>query len=406
VPRDILIVSQYYHPDITAAAFRVKETAELLAARGHRVRVIAAEPHRGLAHGVPPAIVDTPGVQVTRVPIDPLGERSRISFLRHYFSFMGRAVRAGIRQPEPCDVVLASSPPLFVGVAGWLIARWRGARFFLDVRDLWPDSAVTVGQLRRDSLLYQAARKVERALYRKAGAISCVAQPMAAEIAQTSGGRRPVIVYNGIPAAYLADDPEVDTGARQTYQAGRFHLLYIGNMGYCQNCGLLLDAAAQAGAGDDTVFHLVGEGAERGALEERSRRENLGNVRLAGPVGKREAMGLMRAADALFLQLKPDETMEKTIPSKVFDYLAAGRPILFSLAGEGRQILERTGANLFFRPGDPADFLAALRKLRADLPGYAARAQENRELARREFSREAAVDRLEHRLQAMFHDRL
>ncbi|MFZ2961438.1 MAG: glycosyltransferase family 4 protein [Candidatus Ozemobacteraceae bacterium] len=404
--RNILIVTQYYYPDITAAAFRLKETADLLAARGHKVSVIAAVPHRGHADGKPAAFasIDDGMLNVTRVPIVSLAGRGKANFILHYTSFMTLSVLAAERLRERVDLIIASSPPLFVGVSGFVIARRRGARFMLDVRDLWPDSAATVGQLNPNGRLYKWASRVERTLYKRADAISCVAEPMADEIVARSGRPRPVIVYNGVPASYLDPDPEFDAIARRKLPDGRLHIVYVGNLGYCQHSSLLVQAAKVFQDAGDTCFHfhLIGDGAERRALLAEAETAGLHNISIPGPVSKREAMAVMRRANALFLQLKPDATMEKTIPSKVFDYLSAGRPIIFGLEGEGRRILERSSGNLFFPSGSLSDLLARLRRLRDELPAISGQAGENRELIRREFSRERQIERLEERFQSLF----
>ena len=404
-PRKILIVTQYYHPDITACAFRMKETADILAARGHSVEVICAVPHRGWEESpggaASPKAIDDGKVPAHRVPIVPLAGRGKINFLAHYTSFMGLAVLEAEKLRERFDLVIASSPPLFVAVAGFLTARRRGVPFFLDIRDLWPDSAVTVGQISRDGSLYKWAKRVELTLYRASDALSCVANPMADEIEPYSRSGRPVIVYNGVSESYLADDPALDAVVDQRLRPGTINVVYVGNMGYCQDSGVLLDAAkALQDAGDRRFFfHLIGDGVEREPLRKRSSELGLSNLAIPGTVNKREAMAVMRRAGALFLQLKPDATMEKTIPSKVFDYLAAGRPILFGIEGEGRTILERSGANLYFSPGSKEGLLSALKRLGDEFPLFDRKAAENRELVRREFSRERLIERMEERFQ-------
>lgn len=408
-PRNILIVTQYYHPDITACAFRMKETADILAARGHSVEVICAVPHRGweesgpgggAGHGKAKPI-DDGKVPAHRVPIVPLSGRGKVNFLAHYTSFMGLAVLEAEKLRRRFDLVIASSPPLFVAVSGFLIARRRGVPFMLDVRDLWPDSAVTVGQISREGFLYKWAKRVEKTLYRSADALSCVAGPMADEIEPQARSGRPVIVYNGVPESYLGDDPELDAVVERRLRPGAINVVYIGNMGYCQDSGLLLDAAKTLqDAGDQRFFfHLIGDGVEREPLRKRAAELGLSNLAIPGTVNKREAMAVMRRAGALFLQLKPDATMEKTIPSKVFDYLAAGRPILYGIEGEGRKILGRSGANVYFSPGSRDDLLSALRRLGDEFSTRDRCAAENRELVRREFSRERLIERMEERFQ-------
>ncbi|NLI78905.1 MAG: glycosyltransferase family 4 protein [Candidatus Riflebacteria bacterium] len=393
----ILIVSQFYHPDITAAAFRIKETADLLAARGHSVHVIAGEPHKARAPGEGP--LDDGRIRVTRVPLYKSEGKGTWNYIRHYLSFMAGAVAASWRHPSRFDVVWASSPPLFTGVAGLAVARLKKARFVLDIRDLWPESAVVAGQLSPQGFLFRAAKQVELGLYRAADRITCVARPMAEYIAAAAGVPMPVVVYNGIPAACVdlmeAPGPGADPAARPT--AGGREILYVGNFGHVQNLELVLEAAKllQDGGVAGVRFTLVGEGARRAALQEQARALGLTGVAFTGVLAKREALRRMRECDALVLLLKDDGTMDKTIPSKVFDYLAAGRPVLFGLRGEGREILARVPANLEFSPSSAASLADAVRRLLAAPPDLLATAARNREIVRREFLREGMVDRLE-----------
>jgi glycosyltransferase involved in cell wall biosynthesis len=396
--KSILIVSQFYAPDITAAAFRIKETAEILAGLGHPVTVLTAEPHKGeAAANRPPAgrpAADGP-VRVIRVPITKYTGGGTRDYLTHYVSFLVNAVRFGASAGLRPDIVWASSPPLFVGVAGILLARILRADFTLDVRDLWPDSAVTVGQIRRPGLLYNLACRVENRLYRQARFISCVAGPMAEHIRQRT--TRPVMVlYNGIPEGFLSGCAERKPETKQLPEDGKINIMYVGNMGYCQNLPMTLEAAELFldKKMDDIRIHLIGTGVERPLLERRLRERNLYNVELRGPVPKSEAMALMKEASALFLQLKDDGTMAKTIPSKVFDYLAVGRPILYGIKGEGAAVLAETGANLAFDPDSPLSFVQAVTAFCDHRPNLTARAVGNTDLVRRRFLRENLVKKL------------
>jgi glycosyltransferase involved in cell wall biosynthesis len=395
--RSYLILSQYYYPDVTAAAFRIKETVDILTARGHRVTVIAAEPHRGETGLSGP--LDDGKAAVIRVPIRKTDGTGKWNYIRHYLSFMGNALWAGLTCRTRFDAVIATSPPLFTAIAGWCLSLWHQAPFILDIRDIWPDSAVTVGQIRRESLLYKMAKVVELVLYRKARLISCVAEPMGEYIHEVSR-KKPLIIYNGIPESYLSPDPVAAARVASFFQPGKRHIVYVGNMGFCQNLDLVLTTAAtlQQRGIDDLHFLLIGTGVERPQLEERVARERLHNVTIAGPVGKTDAIELIRRADALSLQLKADETMEKTIPSKVFDYLIGGVPILYGIKGEGARILEQVPGNIAFEPDSTEGFLHAVLQIREKYDILAKLAGENIRLVRERFLRERLVEKLDERI--------
>jgi len=293
-----------------------------------------------------------------------------------------------------------------VGIAGWIVAQLKKAKFVLDVRDIWPDSIATTGQIRPDSLMYRMAKHVERWLYRAAYRITCVARPMAEYIAGY-GVEPPAVIYNAIPGAYLDSVEAVERDMSSVSAADApLTIAYVGNMGYCQNLGLVVAAAEKLQtAGERGIrFLLVGEGVEKAKLETRVREVGLKNVEIRGAVSKSEALRISVGSSALVLLLKDDGTMDKTIPSKMFDYLAAGRPILFGLQGEARSILGSSGGNIGFDADDPGSLVEAARRLKNAYPALAAAARGHRELVRARFRRESMTDELDREFEKLLHD--
>lgn len=386
----VLIVSQFYHPDVTACAFRMHETAQLLNQMNCEVHVIAGEPHKGFVEGMN---MDDGDIRATRVPLIKADGSSKWNYIAHYLSFMFGAIWHSAKHRGRFDVVWASSPPLFTGISGLFIARLKKARLCLDIRDIWPESAVVAGQIRENSFLFKAAKIVEKLLYRFADQITCVAKPMASYI-QSICGKQPVIIYNAIPQSMTAAGPVYSdysdhSGSTRT-------ILYIGNMGFCQNLSLVLDAAAilkqQQHAG--IRFMLVGTGIEKKMLEKRREEMGLDNVEIKDVVSKERAIEMIRHADALMLHLKDDGTMDKTIPSKVFDYMAGGKPILYGLKGEACDILGAVGGNLYYDPAEPVQLADQAVNLRNNYESLASQASANLDLVKKEFLRERMAERL------------
>ncbi len=384
----ILIVTQFYYPDVTACAFRMRETAELLRQMGCEVHVVAGEPHKGQ---VDRQQIDDAGIEVSRVPLVKYEGRGKWNYIAHYLSFMFGAIKAARRHRGKFDVVWASSPPLFTGIAGLIIAWCKKAPLCLDIRDIWPESAVVAGQIKADGMLFKVAKVIEYLLYRAASEITCVARPMADYISKVSGGRVPTVVYNAIPAEMVAEEAlPVDKSPRQ------LNILYIGNMGYCQNLGLVVEAATiLAREGETRIrFQLTGNGVEKPLLEEAIKARNLTNVEVTGLVSKDRAVEMIRNAHALMLHLKDDGTMDKTIPSKVFDYMSGGRPILYGLKGEASDILGAIEGNLYYDPADPASLVRQARHLLENYATLATAATRNLEEVKTSYLRESMVARL------------
>mgnify|MGYP001466655791 CR=1 FL=1 len=389
----ILVISQYFTPDIVAAAFRVTETVELLRNKGHAVRVVTARPHRVQVAGA-----HVPGAEagVVRVPLIGYGKGGRLRYVTHYLSFMVAAMLGGLFRGGRADVVMATSPPLFVGVSGWVVARLKRARFVLDIRDIWPDSAVTTGHLSREGRMFRWAKWLELWLYRRADLITCVATPMAEYIRGFVPEKRVVIIYNGVQEKFLERPSVEHTENRLQLDPSRLNIVYVGNMGYCQALGVVVEAARKLqDAGDDRFrFYLVGGGVELEHLKALREQYRLRNLFIPGLVPKGEALRLVHDASAMFLQLKDDPTMEKTIPSKVFDYMVGGRPILFGIEGEGREILESVAGNLRFVPNDLGSLLRELEELTRNYEKYSVAAASNKAYVVN-FTREKMIDKLE-----------
>lgn len=397
---NILIVSQYYHPEIIAPAFRIKETVDVLSSKNHKITVITAMPHRAKVGETEK--IDRDRVRIIRIPIIKYRGKGKWDYIFHYLSFMIMAIFTSLfRIGTKPDIVMASSPPLFVGVAGYIISKLKSSRFVLDIRDIWPDSAVVAGQLNRDSLLYKYAKEVEQWLYKRAHLISCVAVPMAEYIASAVDREKVVVVYNGVPERYLIESSLNYENRQELFCKDKINIVYVGNMGYCQNLRMVIESAKhikEEGI-NDIVFHLVGEGVERAMLEYMKTEYALDNVIISGPVNKDKAIEIICNSSALFLQLKDDGIMEKTIPSKVFDYMVGGKPILFGIQGEGRRILENIKGNIFFNPDSVESFTDALRNLKLNYKHLSEYARDNRIVVQKYYVREKIVYRLEEQIQ-------
>jgi glycosyltransferase involved in cell wall biosynthesis len=391
----ILIVAQYFPPDITAAAFRIFDTARLLEANGHQVHVITAVPHRSQVNGDSTVEYDRQISGVLRTRVAHLNGGGFLNYIKHYTSFMLGGIWLGVKQRllywKP-DVIWASSPPLFVGLSGVVLSRLFRIPLVVDIRDIWPASAVGAGQLSADGRAYRIGEKMEQYLYDRATHITCVARPMQ-EYIRAKTRTSVTVVYNGAKVSDIVDGPD---GHRDP-QDGHT-LLYAGNLGRAQQLDLLIHAWANVhgrnGHGQWTM-KLLGTGAVENELKELARNLGAGdNIVFVPPVSRQDAAREMAHAAALSVSLQPDKVFERTIPSKVFDCMAAGRPILAGVAGEGREILESTGANICYQPGNQEDLEQALERLMHDYQHLQLVAYRNPQVIRRGYTRERAVEAL------------
>ena len=391
----ILIITQFFPPDITAAAFRMGDTASLLAQAGHEVKVLAGEPHKGSAEGINMDDLVDPQVEVIRCAIKPLERKGMRAYISHYMSFVRSSISQGMQLKKKGwrpNVILCSSPPLFVGFAGrYLKFRFRVPLVF-EVRDIWPDSAVAAGQLSQSGKAYKIGRMMEKNFYRHADRITCVAKPMAEYI--RGHCKTPVeVVYNGIQQRLVppVEPPPVKAGGLRT-------ILYAGNFGHVQNMDLIVKGFIQAsvdGKISNWKLRLIGTGTKLDELNQIVADHDAEYlVSIEPPVSRDAVFREMVSADALYLSLQKSFVLEHTIPSKVFDYLAMSRPVVAALGGEGREILNQTGANLCFDPGDESGLQAALEQLGGHIESLQKCAPKNRELVLQKYTRERAVETL------------
>jgi glycosyltransferase involved in cell wall biosynthesis len=280
----------------------------------------------------------------------------------------------------------------------------QGSKFILDIRDIWPDSAVAAGQLNQNSKLYKFGKILEQWLYKKADLITCVSIPMADYIRGFIIKGNVAVIYNGVPHQYLHSEGDRETPNNTLFEDNKINITYLGNMGYVQNLQVILEVAKQIkDEMPEIKFYFIGDGIEKSRLEKFKEDNFLDNVMIIGPVAKTQAIQLMRESSALFFQLKDDMVMEKTVPSKVFDYMTAGKPILFGIRGEGKLILEQVKGNIYYKPDSTESFINAVQKLKKNYQQLSINARENMVIVDKYYTREKMVDKLEQHFRELFH---
>ncbi len=364
----ILLISQYFAPEITAAPLRLLPLASGLSARGHRVEVICELPsHPGGV--IYPGFASKPvqrreldGCSVSYVWAWPARSKSAPSRLAAYASYAATATIAGVLAGRP-DVVLASSPPLSVGVVGSIIARRHRAPWVFDIRDLWPQVAGELGKVRSGRAL-SAAAALERRLYRGATAITTATEPFREHVGRYTDPEKVTVIANGTTRDWMRMGEEEVDRSSVGLEPDRFVWTYAGNIGLSQGLEVAVDAAGRLGGGFQLL--ILGDGASRQQLERVAASAPSGTVVFRDPLPPMEAARLMRASDALLVSLADKPALGKTVPVKLYDSAALGRPVVVAAPGEARRISEETGAALTVAPGDPEALAEAIRGLRDD----------------------------------------
>jgi colanic acid biosynthesis glycosyl transferase WcaI len=388
----IAYVCHYFVPEPAAPAARVHEFARAWVRAGHQVDVVTTFPNHPLGR-IPPhyrgrlwstEFID--GIRVLRcwlyaVPNRGVGRRG----LDH-LSFMLTSVVFGLPRLRKIDVVIASSPTLFAALSAWAIARLRRVPFVLEVRDLWPEAIVDLGLMRRGSRSVRGLEALAQFLYRQAARIVVVTNAFADHLAAEGVPRAKLeIISNGADTRFFT--PRVN-GAVRTDQ--RFTVAYVGSHGLSHGLDVVLDAAALQ---PDVAFLLVGDGADRQRLLEERDRRGLTNVEMRRSVPRAEVARLYAQADVCLVPLRDVPIFDTFVPSKLFEVLAAGRPIIGALRGEAREILERSGGALLVEPQRGDQLAQAIAQLRADAPLRLELAERGRRFAVQHYDRDALAAR-------------
>lgn len=403
----ILIVHQAFASLDEPGGTRHYEFARLLAQRGHRVTVIAspvsyitgAPSQPGGAS--PGTGRDAAAIAILRAPVYSAHHKSFVHRVIAFFSFMLSSFWMGLRV-EHVDVVWGTSPPIFQGVAAWALARLKGARFLFEVRDLWPQFAVAVGVL-RNPLLIRASEWLEKFLYRRADRVIVNSPGFIAHV-KARGARDVELVPNGADASMFTPAGRGNDFRAKNRLGEGFVAMYAGAHGMSNDLGVVLEAAALL-KGKDIQIVLVGDGKDKPGLEQRAVEMGLQNVVFAPPVPKREMPVALGAADACIAILKPLEEYKTTYPNKVFDYMAAGKPIVLAIDGVIRNVVESAGCGIFVEPGDPHAMADAICRLADDPEGSRQMGLKGRRYLEEHFSREKIGERLIEVLQQLTVDK-
>lgn len=377
----ILYVSQYFPPEVCVPATRVDEFTREWAARGHEVRVLTGFPNHpeGVLHAEYRrawrrgfAREDRQGVRVYRTWLFPAANRGLWGRLANYTSFALSAAVTGPWVARCHSVVIATSPQLLVGAAGYIIARSRGLPFVFEFRDLWPQSIDAVGSAGKGSFLYRALERLASYLYGHADCIVVDGERKRELLIDLGVRKRIEVIRNGVTEDFCPDPESREARQdrerirRQLGLTNEFVLLYAGTLGMAHGLDTVLQAAASLREHKDLVFLVIGEGAEREQFSRQAAELQLANVQYLGKKPRAEIPGFLAAADACLVPLRRKEVFKTAIPSKMFEAMAAARPVILGVEGEAKDILLGARAGVAIPPEDPSALRQAVLGLRAN----------------------------------------
>ncbi|MGZ8261143.1 MAG: glycosyltransferase family 4 protein [Caldimonas sp.] len=367
----ILFLTDNFPPEANAPASRTHEHCKVWVEAGHAVTVVTCAPN------FPKGEVfagyrnawrqeeQVDGIRVVRVWSYITANEGFARRILDYLSFMLTASLAAPAVPD-VDVVIGTSPQFFTACAACFTGAVKRRPWVFELRDLWPESIRAVGAM-RDSSLLRALERLELFLYRNAALVVSVTHSFRNNLrARGVDPRKIAVVTNGVDISRFSPRPKDEALLRALGLEGKFVAGYVGTHGMAHALETLLDAAAALRDTPDVRILLLGDGARKAALVERAKTLGLDNVVFVDSVPKAEVARYWSLLDVSIIHLRRTPLFETVIPSKLFECMGMGIPVLHGVAGESAGIVERGGAGWVFAPEDAVSLAALVRKVRGD----------------------------------------
>ena len=381
----ILIHTDEYYPTPQACAYRMKVLADAFTAAGNDVTVIASAVNR--ANGE----IGDHAERIIYVPAARMRKKTTLLRLLNNLSFAVTSLFSAFAAGR-ADVVITTSPPLLISLSGWIIARCKGAKLVFDIRDIWPDVATEMGNLRQDGAACCVFRRIADFMYRHSDAVTTVSPGKVEKIRahlrrlHVAAEGKTVLFGNGFDERVL--QCRLDSALMEKYAPpGVFSCVYIGNIGLAQGLDVLLRLAKETSR-PEARFLLFGDGAQRAELAEKAAAEELKNVSFCGVLPHEKVLSVLSAAQLSFIPLK-NANMRDSIPTKIYEALGIGCPVLLVAEGDACRVVEEAELGCCVSPDHPE----RLAEVFDEMVGQYARYDEQRragarELMKRKYSRQ------------------
>ncbi len=283
-----------------------------------------------------------------------------------YFSFVFSALWAGLFKVKgKYDLVLVTSPPLFIGITGYLLSRIKRVPLVFEIRDLWPESAIDTGVV-NNKMIIRIAYWLEAFLYRKARLINVLTPAFRQTLIEKKKVPPAKIIFIPNAADFSLSDQLLDRFDRETFRKqyrldGYFVITYVGAHGVANHLEQILDTAELL-KDTQVLFLLIGQGMEKPRLMRLAEERGITNVRFIDPVPKAEVFKYILASEMGTSVLKRVDTFKTVYSNKTFDYMSCKRPILMAIDGVSRELVEEADAGIFVESEVPVDFAEKVRK--------------------------------------------
>ena len=350
----VFIVTQYFPPEICASASRWGDYADILLKQNHQVTVLCEAPHYPHENYYPGyknkwSLVEkkSPRFTVIRSKAFSSDRKSFFKKISHYLVFMFSAI-INSKKIKKFDLLIISSPPLFTGIIGLFIKYFRRKKYWLDIRDIWPESALELGQI-NDGIFYNFGKKIELKIYKSAeGFIFPV--PSFRSYFKNFGeevSKKPMYeLVNGVSKSFLKKSKSLKVSSDN-----KFTVLYSGNMGLAQDLKTVIEAANFL-KNYNIYFRFIGEGVCRSEIEMLAKplKEK---IDFHEPLPRDELINYILRSSVCLVPLKDKQLFNAALPSKMFEYMACGKPVIVSNRGDAKKIIDDSMSGIAVEPENP-----------------------------------------------------
>jgi glycosyltransferase involved in cell wall biosynthesis len=362
----IIILTQYYPPETGAPQRRLSDLAQRFVRSGHSVTVLTAMPNYPTGkifkeYGGLVRREEVDGVKIIRTFIYPTQSASFILRMTNYLSFVFSSLLIGLFMLPRADYLMVESPPLFLGISAFVLSRIKQARLIFNVSDIWPSGLARLNLISPMSLSYRISTKLEEFCYRSAWLVTCQTKGIMAEINERFPNITTYHLTNGIALEQFGPDKSTDT-ARQTLSqnSDEIVLLYAGLHGLAQALEQVIEAAALI-KDQKYRFVFLGDGPTKLSIKQRAKELELRNIIFLDPCLPEQVPAFLASADIIIVSLK--ESYKEAVPSKLFEAMASGKPVLLIANSEACQIISEYQAGIIAQPGNATDIAERIHTL-------------------------------------------
>jgi len=356
----LLLVSQYFPPEIGAGATRAESIVRYLNEQGWDIEVISELPN--YPTGIVPERYKRKtfhqqdrihGALIHRVWVWANARRNNAEKLWLFITYLISSLIYVIQNPKNYDIVYASSPPIFAAIAGCLISKLLRSKFVLEIRDIWPDAAVDIGSVDKNSLMYKFSKKVELWLYRHSDMIVPVTEAAADIIRKRAPGQKIKVISNGVDIEQFRPVEHPEKFIDEPINKNKFRVGYVGSFGVIHDLRTVVKAAKLCEDDLDIEFIIIGDGGQRNSFLNVLQREKPGNLTWLGLKDHSKIPAYISSFDLALNPIYDYKIFESIITVKFYEYLACGIPVISTSNGLQKKVSKESEAGMTVEPENP-----------------------------------------------------